>query len=108
MAHPPKRLQPILWSTNVKLLDLERDKNYIIHQVLLYGTFKELRWLLQTYTQRTIIYVFTKHPIKMYPRRMYYFIKNFLLSLHDRRLDEERYVTAISGPVKPRATDRLS
>ena len=31
----PKSFQGILWSANIKNLDLERDKGYIIHQVLM-------------------------------------------------------------------------
>ncbi|MBI5619900.1 hypothetical protein HY950_02985 [Candidatus Gottesmanbacteria bacterium] len=108
MTHPPKSLQPFLWSTAVNLLDLKRDKSYIIHQLLLYGTFKELRWLFTTYPKREIVDVFIHQPIRMYPRDMYVFVKNHLLSLFHVQLDEHKYVTSISGPVKPRAADRLT
>ena len=100
----PKKLQPILWSTNVSLLDKKRDKNYIIHQLLIYGTFEELQWLFSTYSKKEIIDVFINNPQKIYPRIIFYFIKNFILPLKDKKLSEGRYVTAISGKIIPRAT----
>ena len=100
----PKRLQSILWSTDVHSLDLESDKNYIIHQVLIYGTLEEIRWLFNTYSKREIINVFLSKPNKIYPRAVFYFIKNFILGLKSRELQEEKYVTSISGPIRPRST----
>ena len=100
----PKKLQPILWSTDIKLLDIEKHKGYIIHQVLLYGTFEELQWLFDTYSKKEIIDVFINIPQKIYPRSMYYFVKNFILQLKDKNLSEGAYVTSISGKIIPRAT----
>ncbi len=108
MAHPPKNLQPFLWSTRVDMLDLARDKSYIVHQLLLYGTLKELKWLFHAYTKKEIIDVFLRHPIKMYPKDMYIFIKDYILKLGGVRLDENKYVTSLSGPVEPRAAGRLA
>lgn len=108
MAHPPKTLQPFLWSTNVNLLDVDRDKSYIIHQILLYGTFKELQWLLTTYSKKEIIETFTNKPIRMYPKDMYIFVKDYLLGLEQVRLNEEDYVTSISQPLRPRAAGSFS
>lgn len=68
---------------------------------------KELKWLFHTYAKQEIVDVFIRHPIKMYPREIYMFIKNYLLSLQDTHLDENKYVTSISGPVKPRAAGGL-
>lgn len=108
MKHPPKILQPFLWSTNVELLDIDRDKSYIIHQILLYGTFKELRWLLTTYSKKEIIETFTNKPIRMYPKDMYIFVKDYLLGLEQVRLNEEDYVTSISGSLRPRQAASFS
>lgn len=103
----PKNLQAVLWSVDVRHLDLERDKAYIIHQVLLYGTFEEIRWLFTAYHKDEIIETFVHRPMKMYPKNAFHFIKNFVLGLENAKLLEERYVTAISGPVEPRATRSL-
>lgn len=103
----PKRLQPVLWSVDVTNLDIMRDKGYIVHQVLIYGSFKDLKWLFKTYSRREIIDVFLHVPYKNYPKKAYHFVKNYLLGLKDKVLDKESYVTSILGPVRPRATGRV-
>lgn len=100
----PKKLQAILWSTDVSHLDIKRDKGYIIHQILIYGTFEELQWLFSTYSKKEIVDVFINNPQKLYPKSMFYFVKNFILHLKDKNLSEGRYVTSISGKIIPRAT----
>ncbi len=103
----PKKLQPILWSTDIKLLDIEKHKGYIIHQVLLYGTFEELQWLFDTYSKEEIIDTFINHPSRMYSKSAFYFIKNFILSLKQKKLTEDNYVTSISGPIRQRAAKSI-
>ncbi|MBI5123337.1 hypothetical protein HZA75_05770 [Candidatus Roizmanbacteria bacterium] len=97
----PKRLQPVLWSTDVSKLDLQKDKYYIIHQILIYGRMEEINWLFKNYSKKEIIEIFLQ-PYKNYPRFIFYFVKNYLLGCQDRQLNEDAYVTSISGPVKPR------
>ncbi len=103
----PKKLQPILWSTNVELLDIQKHKGYIIHQVLLYGTFEELQWLFDTYPRDEIINTFINQPSRMYSKSAFYFIKNFILGLKQKKLTEDDYVTSISGPIRQRAARSL-
>ena len=62
----PDSLQGILWSKSVKNLDLERDKVYIIHQILSYGNLRQIRWLFKTYGLREIREIFLKYPKKIY------------------------------------------
>lgn len=64
---------------------------------------QELQWLFQTYSKRVIVEIFIDQPIKMYPKFMYEFIKTYILSLDSVDLDEDKYVTSISGPVRQRA-----
>lgn len=108
MVHPPKSLQGILWSTDVNRLDLEKNKGYIIHQLLLYGDFNELRWLFHTYPKQTIVKVFLSHPAKLYPKGVFRFVKNYILGLQKVPLDEEDYVTSFFGPVRQRTANRLA
>ena len=108
MAHPPKSLQGILWSTDVDRLDLEKDKHYIIHQVLIYGDLSELSWLFDTYSKEEVVRVFLSGPAKLYPKEVYHFVKNYLLGLRNRDLDEQDYVTSFIGPVRQRTADRLT
>lgn len=103
----PQNLQAVLWSTDVKLLDKEKHKGYIIHQVLMYGTFSDIRWLLRTYSKKEIVSVFREHPYKNYPKDIFYFVKNYILGLKDLKLDEQEYITSISGPVRSRAANNL-
>lgn len=92
MNKVPKRLQSILWSTDVRLLDLERDKNYIIHQTLSYGRLGDIRWLFQTYPKDEIKKVFTRIPYKDYTASRFYFVRKYLLGLAGASFDERRYV----------------
>ncbi|MBI4276726.1 hypothetical protein HY629_02710 [Candidatus Uhrbacteria bacterium] len=50
----PTFLQSALWSVNVRALDPKKDKRYIIEQILNYGTWRQLQWLLKTYATREI------------------------------------------------------
>ena len=99
----PKRLQAVLWSCDIKDLDPERDKRYIIHQVLRYGTLNDINWLFHTYSREKVRNVFLKHPSKNYGKESLYFIKDYILGLKNQELDQDSYVTSIHGPVRPRA-----
>lgn len=103
----PKRLQSVLWSYDVDKLDLNRDRAYIIHQVLIHGSLADFNWLLSIYSRKEIIDVFLHSPYKNYPKYMYYFVKNYLLELKKVSLDEDDYVTSIHGSVRPRATGSI-
>jgi len=102
MRKVPRFLQPILWSVDVSNLDLDADKVYIINQILSHGRMKDFKWLLWTYTLSTIIEVFLKHPIKDYRRPRFKFVKNFILPLSIKRLDERLYVKNTPRVIRPR------
>lgn len=91
----PSSFQGILWSANVRHLDLERDKVYIIHQVLMYGTIEQVKWLFMVYGKATIKKVFLKDPQRIYNPPAFLFIKNFILGLKNISLSEKKYVTSI-------------
>jgi len=107
MVHPPKSLQPILWSVDVNRLDVNKDKGYIIHQVLIYGTLEEIHWLFRVYSKKEIVTVFLKQPVKQYPKEIFYFVKNYILGLQNTNLDQENYVTSVFGPVRPRTSSHI-
>lgn len=90
----PENLQGILWSASVKSLDLERDKNYIIHQVLAYGTLEQIRWLFGIYGREQIRRVFLEHPQNIYTSSGLYFIQ-VILGLEDIPLKKSHYVKDI-------------
>lgn len=91
----PYHLQGILWSVNVKNLDLEKDKVYIIHQVLMYGDLGEISWLFKVYSEEEIKNVFENAPMKIYSPQGFYFIKNIVLNLKKRIFSSEKYVATL-------------
>ena len=96
----PQRLQAVLWSSDVRKLDLERDKAYIIHQILSYGDMDEILWVFRTYKLSEIIKTFTTIPFKDYRKARFYFIKNILLHLENRHMNELLYVKNIPRDIR--------
>lgn len=81
----PSSFQRLFWSVNVKSLDLKKDKEYIITQILNYGTEKELKWLFRIYPEEEIKKVIRN------PRRGVWFRKvlNFWTTIYNIRLKKE-------------------
>ena len=95
MKKLPSNFQPFLWSKSLKSLNGERDKIYIIHQILSYGDLKELRQLFRIYDRKEIKKTFIGYPKKIYQPAVFYFIKDFVLGLRNKRLREEDYVKTL-------------
>lgn len=91
----PKRLQPILWSKSIDKLSLEDDKNYIVHQVLMYGDLKDIKWLFDTYSRNKVREIFIKHPKKVYTPPAFKFVKDIILGFRDEKLEEKDYVKSL-------------
>lgn len=91
----PGSLQGVLWSRDIKNLDLEKDKVYIIHQVLSFGNLEQIKWLFKVYGLKQIQKIFLEHPKKVYTAAMFNFIKNFILNLKDQKLDKRKYVKTL-------------
>lgn len=87
----PNDLQAILWSQNIDKIDPEKDKSYIIHQVLAYGAWENLKWLFKNYDRSTIKEIFESKPEKDYTPQGYNFTKNVLLNVN-KYLDIQKYV----------------
>lgn len=79
--YPPQSLQGILWSVKTENLNLEKDKTYIIHQILRYGNLKQISWLFKTYGKNTIRRIFLEQPQKIYSLPNFYFIKDIVLKI---------------------------
>lgn len=92
MQSIPKKFQGLFWSASPQNLDLEKNKNYIINQVLAYGTWESLKWLFKTYNPQTIKKVFLKSPQKIYTPPTFNFVKNILLVLRNENLPGDKYV----------------
>ena len=94
MAGISKGFQGVLWSRDVSSLDIQEDKNYIIHQVLMYGSLDQIKWLKSVYSGGEIREVFCKQPKKIYTPQAFNFIKNYLLGI-STSLSEKEYVKSI-------------
>lgn len=90
----PKSWQGILWSCNIKKLDWQKDKNYIIHQVLMYGDLKDIFLLFEIYSKKEIRKVFKEKPMKIYTPQTFNFIKNMILDLKES-ISPKKYVTSL-------------
>ncbi len=91
MPKIPSSLQGVVWSRDINSLNLEKDKDYVIHQVLAYGTFKQIKWLKSVYSEDEIRKVFEVSPKKAYTPSQFNFVKNYILSI-DKNLPSENYV----------------
>lgn len=96
----PPSLQPILWSADIKNLNLEKDKGYIIHQIFAYGKIEDILWVFQTYSKKEILKIFTTTPFKDYRAPRFSFVKNFILGLKDHHMNELLYVKNIPRDIR--------
>lgn len=96
MQKIPASLQGILWSKSVSNLDFEKDKAYIIHHILMYGSLADIRWLFQFYSPSEIRKTFATIPYKIYTKPAFHFIKNLILDLQNDTLDSRKYVKTLS------------
>ena len=69
-------------------MDLERDRTYIIHQILKYGTFADIQWLFKTYSKKDVSQVFINKPSKSYPKPLFYTIET-LIKLANKKFTGE-------------------
>ena len=95
----PEKLKAILWSKNIKTVDAEIDKIYIIHQILSYGGIDEIKLLLKIYSFKEIKNIFLDFPKKIYTKPVFLFVKNYLLKIN-KELDEKYYVKSFSKCIK--------
>jgi len=92
MTKVPSKLQGILWSRDVTELDIKKDKKYIIHQILAYGSWNHLKWLFKNYKVGEIRKVFIEHPAKDYTEKTFNFIERIVLEISSKGIDKRYYV----------------
>jgi len=87
----PQKMKWLFWSYDIKSLDLKEDKDYIIPQVLNYGTWEDLKLLYKLYSEKDI-----KKVVKN-PRRGIWFKKvlNFWTTIFNIKLKKEVFEKAI-------------
>lgn len=85
----PKKLQSALWSYDLRKLNPKdkQDMRIIIEQILNHGNWEQLKWLLQTYSEKEI-----KKVVKAPSRgtwqgdAMNYWTKYFNLKMPNKRI----------------------
>ena len=88
-----RKMQGIFWSRDAQTLDFERDKAYIISQVLRYGSMEDIAWLKKQYAPEILEDVFLKHPQKIYTPVAFNFVVKIILNLSDKiKIDEQQYL----------------
>ena len=71
----PNFLRPFLWSYDLKKLDLEKNKEKIIFNILNFGNKKATDWLFTVYSKKEIIQISKKIKPRLWQRRSYNFWK---------------------------------
>jgi len=87
----PKHLQGVLWSRKIENLSLKRDQRYIIHQILVYGSFADWSWMFKVYGAQQVKEIFLKQPLKIYPPAVFNFVKKILFGLPVNVAPSHRY-----------------
>ena len=87
----PERWQRLLWSARLEDIDLERDKVYVIHQVLAWGEPEDLSFLFKVYGGEEVRRVFLEHPKRVYTKKALRFVELVL----DVDVDGEQYVSTV-------------
>lgn len=87
----PPKMKWLFWSYDIKSLNLARDKDYIVPQVLNYGTWEDLKWLHRVYSEKDI------REVVKNPRRGVWFEKvlNFWTLMFNIRLKKNIQERAI-------------
>lgn len=63
----------------------------VVHQILMFGTLKEIKLLKDTVGENVIKELFLRHPKKIYTASALNFIKNFILHIQTS-IDEQAYL----------------
>ncbi|KKU92824.1 hypothetical protein A3H89_01005 [Candidatus Amesbacteria bacterium RIFCSPLOWO2_02_FULL_48_11] len=87
----PQSLQGVLWSKRVRNLDLEKDEQYVINQILAYGGLEDIKWAKEHYGWEKLKRVFVEKPLKVYLPRTFHFVKKILFDLSDNVTPREKY-----------------
>ena len=87
----PQNIVPCLWSYNIDNIDLAKDKEIIITQVLNYGDTERIKWLYSVYTEDDI------KEVVLNPRRGRWFPKvlNFWETILKTKIPKKKKEKAI-------------
>ncbi len=90
----PPQLKSIWYTNNPKLESADS-----VHQILMFGTLKEIKSLKKQIGDKTVVKLFVDHPKKVYNAAALNFIKNFILGI-STSIDEQKYLKYTSRPTR--------
>ncbi len=79
---------------------MERDKNYIIPQILAFGGLKKIKWPLKVYGRSEARKVFLENPQPIFTSSLLHFVKNFILGIRKKEINDRKYLVNIIGAVR--------
>jgi hypothetical protein len=87
---PPKIIRPFLWFNDLKRIDLEKDKNRIILNVLNIGTKKATDWLFNFYGRSVVKRIVVNYGAKgeLSPKSLNYWV--ILLNINPKKINASR------------------
>ena len=88
----PRFLQGYFWFTDFNKLDLVKNKEDIIHQILSTGNLEAIKWLFSIYGRNEIQKSFLEKPAKIYRPETFNWVKNVLFDLENFKLNLNQYV----------------
>jgi hypothetical protein len=94
-----EKLKKLFWSANFEKLDIVKDKVYIIHQTLAFGTLSDIKLLFNLYSLEEVRHIFLKQPKPLYSPQALNFLQKYILQIEDARLSKERYIKDVFGPI---------
>ena len=88
---PPKFIKPFLWSNDFKKIDLQKDKQRIILNILNIGTKKATDWLFDCYPKSEIKKIIINHGAKgeLNKKSLNYWI--LILNINQKKLVKSRF-----------------
>ena len=88
----PEFLKGYFWSVKFSELDVNKDRDYIIHQILSFGDLSAIRWLFRTYGKKIIKNSFIKKSSKIYRPQTFNWVTKTILDLKNKNLNPNQYV----------------
>lgn len=86
------KFSKLFWFLDAKKLDKNKDRNLIIHQVLAFGSLRDIRKLFKVYPKAVIKDEFLKNRKGIYDPKTLAWLK---IILGVKRIDERKYVKKI-------------
>lgn len=82
----------LFWFLDSNKLDLNKDRNLIVHQVLAYGTLEDLRQLIKLYGKETVRKEFKKPQAGLYQPSILNFAQHVL---GVAKVDQNKYLKRV-------------